>query len=424
MAKQQNQECEVCEDLTRATHRCKDCGASLCRFHCEHHRMAIGTVTHKVVSLDEYRSECSLHHPSLARSRIACPRHASMPAKLFCKTCMAMICHDCAISDHHGHEYKLAEQEEGGARKSLVNQVEEGKEVLRRLTESLDEVQNVARLANLRKEDVKDAVKRTFTEMRRACDLREKELLDSLNDIKSSKTHALNRQLLELKDAALSMEHAVHIGSKVLQTVEGDQFVALVPSMESRVKDLKKQASKLKHEPCTDAKMAFKSDVELLGVMFKAVRKIGSFATTGSIPQVKEGPEWGDNAGEASPANPEETGPPNARRKPKQSAVYFSLTAENIGIVGAKHAHYKTSRSSKYVPAEDTVVVEVRGGSDAEAIERGTEGPLLGKVVLATRLDNGGSSCFESEQRFESMKDRSQQDPVSAVRFTKVLRFV
>jgi hypothetical protein len=92
--------CEVCEDLHAATFRCLDCQQHMCEMATKFHRRQSMTMSHRVVTQAELRSD-----PTLAEAKAAvvqlCKNHGQ-PLALFDMKCRLQLCPSC-VDDHAGH---------------------------------------------------------------------------------------------------------------------------------------------------------------------------------------------------------------------------------------------------------------------------------------------------------------------------------
>ena len=97
--------CEKCDDVN-ATGFCRDCGEFICDACTTVHNKWKEFKGHSVLSLDDVQTEATI----LVRrkKRVSyCPRHPKMELKIFCETCSEVICTNCIIKLHQGHNYDL-----------------------------------------------------------------------------------------------------------------------------------------------------------------------------------------------------------------------------------------------------------------------------------------------------------------------------
>lgn len=164
--------------------------------------------------------------------------------------------------------------------------------------------------------------------------------------------------------------------------------------------------SSISLHPCVDNRIEFAYDRDVANAIRFGISKVGcitsndeDFQKARFLDEKKEVPEEG-----APPANRE---------------VHFTLAA----VVGFD------SQEVTFATPSDSVVVEMREGSEQDFFTRGIEGPIVGRVVLQTKLKGAKHLTFETEHFFESISNRvlthqqkSSADCIPAVRFTKTLR--
>jgi hypothetical protein len=101
-------ECDECHDIEPASHRCTDCDAVLCPYHVEYHARTLGTARHTMKTISDLAAAAAAAHTH-QRRRVPCLLHPGMVAKLYCPVERRLICHDCGLDQHHGHNFKAAE---------------------------------------------------------------------------------------------------------------------------------------------------------------------------------------------------------------------------------------------------------------------------------------------------------------------------
>ncbi|CAM9615753.1 unnamed protein product [Choristocarpus tenellus] len=394
--------CDSCDDAVMACHRCIDCGLALCAFHLKDHRRSRGTKSHKVIKLKEV-GERGIQSVLPSHMPLYCPQHQHERAKLFCSSpCAKLICHDCSILSHKGHEFTLLPQAEEKHRGLLRKHVARSQERLAVIQESLQSMKETEDSVKSNCQNTERMVLRTFSNLRQAIDLREKTLVKALKRIEEVKVRALSRQIKALEKVVAAYDTALDTAGLCLDQLHCDEFMATGPCIEQRMDALQQQAQSLQLEPCVDDHISFSCDKGILDCARHQISKLGS---VNSISAVKEA---GSKVQE--------------QEQVEGTKLHFNLEA-SVGV-HPRHVGFA-------VPT-DKVVVEVRGGSEAEVLSGGKEGPLIGRVILVTQLEGAGQTSFQSEQLFESLSQASNMGSSSSasnvstsiptVRFTKVLR--
>ena len=101
----QKTKCEKCED-DNVTGFCRDCGEFICDTCTTIHRKWKPFKSHEIISLEEVQTEATnLIQPKTQISY--CQKHPQKKLKIFCETCSELICKDCTIKLHQGHNYDL-----------------------------------------------------------------------------------------------------------------------------------------------------------------------------------------------------------------------------------------------------------------------------------------------------------------------------
>ncbi|XP_033737966.1 tripartite motif-containing protein 2-like [Pecten maximus] len=99
--------CEICSlknKKTPAKYECLDCVDLLCDDCGNAHLSTRATVDHRVVSLQEIATG-KYDGEIRKRIRVKCRHHKDEPLESFCKKCNSMVCRECMIFDHRGHDY-------------------------------------------------------------------------------------------------------------------------------------------------------------------------------------------------------------------------------------------------------------------------------------------------------------------------------
>ena len=86
---------------TNAAGYCKECTKFVCQECIDVHKRFVPIADHKITSLDEVAT-CAIQL-LINKQDIKCCTH-NEPLKIFCGTCEELICHDCTLRIHRGHD--------------------------------------------------------------------------------------------------------------------------------------------------------------------------------------------------------------------------------------------------------------------------------------------------------------------------------
>ncbi|EDO27124.1 predicted protein, partial [Nematostella vectensis] len=96
--------CQMCTSQDHAKGGCTDCGELVCEACIASHKRMRATQHHHIASLDEV-----LNGGFIIKQPLYCLKHKGEVIKLFCDTCDCLICKDCLIVDHKGHDYNFTD---------------------------------------------------------------------------------------------------------------------------------------------------------------------------------------------------------------------------------------------------------------------------------------------------------------------------
>ena len=101
----QKTQCEKCKKFT-ATGYCRDCGKFVCAKCTEIHQSWDELSNHQIASFNDIQQEAADLVPP-TKKVMYCTKHVQKKLKIYCETCGELICNDCTIRLHQGHNYDL-----------------------------------------------------------------------------------------------------------------------------------------------------------------------------------------------------------------------------------------------------------------------------------------------------------------------------
>lgn len=188
-----------------------------------------------------------------------------------------------------------------------------------------------------------------------------------------------------------------------LDKLRGDQLLAMEPDLRKCMDKHEENFKSLTLDPCVDDHVEFTHDRDIANALRLGISKHGCLTSINAGLQ---------NAPDKNEQPPEEVASSATRN------IHFTLAA----VAGP------STRKANAVPS-DIVVVEMRSGSEQDFLKNGIEGPVVGRVVLHTRLQGTKYLTYESEHFFESLshqvlsdEHKSFSDGIPTVRLTKTFR--
>ena len=99
--------CESCSEQPSVAF-CQDCGEYICEECVKAHKKVRQVSSHVIVSIDSLRTSMIKSEAGrlpVVAQELKCSKHKDEPLKLYCHTCYKLVCRDCIVIDHKGHEY-------------------------------------------------------------------------------------------------------------------------------------------------------------------------------------------------------------------------------------------------------------------------------------------------------------------------------
>ena len=205
--------CEMCSG-DKAEGFCKQCALFVCEKCIESHRRMKVFAGHKIASLDELKEgakEIIVEEPPLQ----VCKEHDEV-MKIYCFDCNCLICRDCTIEDHSGHNHKFVKKSAPEMKEKLIKQLDPLKEVKIDMSRAVEEIKSTKCDIEAQGESMANDINGSFNELQKIIENYRKELL---------KEAAL--KVTEKLERLSGQEKSVSISSAVVQSVieYTEQFV-------------------------------------------------------------------------------------------------------------------------------------------------------------------------------------------------------
>ena len=152
----QHVSCDNCKK-SDATGYCKQCAKFLCTECLGVHNKWVPCVDHVVISLDEV-TRTAFQLPSIKPEvTMNCSSH-DKPLEIYCETCHDLICHNCTVRIHKGHEYDLVQDTYDKHRQIIESSLEPVKEQIVVVTEAVTTLTQVEKEITHQGETVREEI--------------------------------------------------------------------------------------------------------------------------------------------------------------------------------------------------------------------------------------------------------------------------
>ena len=193
--------CEMCSGA-KAEAFCRQCVMFICAECVKQHQKMRVFAGHKVSSLQEIKEggakEAFVQEPTLP----TCQLHHE-PMKIYCFDCSHLICRDCSIKDHLGHNYEFVTVAGPAMKKQLIQQLEPLKKTRVGLSHAVQEIQSTKSEVKAQTQSVITRSVRLIDELKQILEDWKQELITQATNIEARKLGNLCSQ-----EKGLSMRSA------------------------------------------------------------------------------------------------------------------------------------------------------------------------------------------------------------------------
>ena len=200
----ENIQCEKCEKHN-ANSFCRDCRQFVCKKCVKVHEVWKDLNTHHIVTIKDVQTEAVKLVP-LMKKIMYCSQHPGEKLKIYCETCGELICNDCTIRLHQGHNYDLVTDTFQRHKGEIVSSLQPVKQHLATVNEAIQAL-------DTRKKDIEDQrvaieadIHKQINRLLQALEQRRTELVGQLDQLTQQKLKGLaaQRDQCELVQTQLS----------------------------------------------------------------------------------------------------------------------------------------------------------------------------------------------------------------------------
>ena len=204
MKEPQSTQCEKCKKF-KATGFCRDCAKFVCEKCTEMHETWEELATHQIVSTDVIEVEAA-NLVSPTKKVVYCPQHPGKKLKIYCETCGELICNDCTIRLHHGHNYDLVTDTFQRHKREIVSSLQPVKQHLATVNEAMQSIDTRKLDIEEQRVAIEADIHKQINELLQALEQRRTELVGQLDKLTQQKLKGLaaQRDQCELVQTQLS----------------------------------------------------------------------------------------------------------------------------------------------------------------------------------------------------------------------------
>ena len=242
---------------------CRDCGKFVCEACIEVHKTWEEYSTHKVISLEQLKSDATEMVPP-TKKILYCSKHPEKELDLFCETDKELICRDCIVKTHRDHKYDLVSEALPKHRDAVASHLEPVRQQLNTIEEAVQDLGTTQDQITEQRAAIEADIQRKVRQLHEALKVRKAELIGKLDQMTQQKLKTLSIQRDELELVQTRLNSCLQFVSDSLKTGSEGEILAMEKPVEQQVKEMCAEFDTSKLAPQEQADMALTASSKLL----------------------------------------------------------------------------------------------------------------------------------------------------------------
>ena len=243
--------CEQCGGGTSVAF-CRQCAEFICSDCVRIHQKLKVFAGHVVASLEDLKKGGAKNIPLKEAPPPKCSDHDQL-SKIFCFDCNCLICRDCTIIDHNGHNFNFLTKCAPESRKTLRDSLAPLQKVqadIAAAEKTLDTEQ--AKVASQKKE-VCQSIEQSFDMLKALLDRRKAELVKKASSLAEEKKDALTAQKKGLQVAQTEIQSLVEFVERNIEITSDHDLMCIRTQLQTKMEEEEKRHRQLSLEPSATA---------------------------------------------------------------------------------------------------------------------------------------------------------------------------
>ena len=257
MKEPQKVQCEKCKKVSRpATSFCRNCGQFICAMCSEIHASWEDFSTHEVMSMDQLKGDVTKHVPPKKVTHF-CLKHKDQELRLYCETCEELICHDCTIRLHQGHQYDLISDTFEGHKADITTSLEPVEKQMGIVSNKLKQLDARCTEINEQRARVKANIHKEVCGFIEILKRREAELVRQVDQLVEPKLKNLAAQRDEIETIQAQLGSCLSFVKESLRTGSQGEIMKMKKRVVKQINEMTAEFNTDTRTPCEIANVGF-----------------------------------------------------------------------------------------------------------------------------------------------------------------------
>ena len=198
-------------------------------------------------------------HKKVKQDILYCPQQHNRELELYCETCEELICLQCTIQQHNGHQYNLIGEVFEKHKQEIMSSLNPAEQQLTHARKALEMMGVRCREITNHQTALQTQIHKSSQQLHEIIDLREKKLTTELNLITQKKMNELASQREQIETTLAQLDSCLDMVKENLRTGSQGMVLKMKTTLLEQVKDLTSSFQTDLLEPNTEADMIFSS---------------------------------------------------------------------------------------------------------------------------------------------------------------------
>ena len=226
--------CELCSE-TKAEAFCNQCTSLICADCVKAHKKMKTFSGHKVSSLDELKVGHSVKDIVMEESPLQMCEEHKEPMKIYCFDCSCLICRDCIMKNHLGHNYEFIKVAATEIKKKFIEHLYPLEEVKVSLSHAVKEIQSTQSEIEAQGDSMNSKLESSFEHLYKIIEQRKQELLKEVATKVTQKLNRLSVQEKKLSTECAVIQSVIEYTHQCVKHSADDEFMCMHAEIKSRI---------------------------------------------------------------------------------------------------------------------------------------------------------------------------------------------
>ena len=254
MAKAEGKVEAVCEQCAgaKSVAFCRQCTEFICSDCVRSHKKLKVYTGHVVASLEDLKRGGAKSIPFEEAPPPKCPDHNEL-MKIFCFDCNRLICRDCTVIDHNGHNFNFLKKCAPESRKTLRDSLAPLRKIQADIARAEKKLIATEAQVDTQKNKVCKSLEQSFNQLKALLDQRKAELVKKASTLAQEKKDALVAQRKGLQVAQAEIQSLAEFVERNVENTSDHDLMGIRTQLQTKVEEEDKRHQQLSLEPATTA---------------------------------------------------------------------------------------------------------------------------------------------------------------------------